>query len=48
VTIRGAEAADVEPARRLLDACGLPLGGFPEDLEAIVVAMSECDLLGVA
>jgi amino-acid N-acetyltransferase len=46
--IREGEAADVEPAHRLLEACGLPLGGFPEDLEAIFVATSANGLRGVA
>ena len=46
--VRAAQPSDVEPAQRLLQACGLPLGGFPEDLEAIVVATSERELLGVA
>ena len=46
--IREGQAADVEPARRLLEACTLPLGGFPEDLEVIFVARSARGLLGVA
>jgi amino-acid N-acetyltransferase len=48
VTLRRGEAADVGPAQRLLEACGLPVGGFPDDLEAFFVATSERRLLGVA
>src|SRR4030095_4929556 len=43
VIVRAAQPSDVAPAQRLLAACGLPLGGFPEDLEAIVVATSKCE-----
>jgi len=48
VIIRAGEAEDAERARSLLEACGLPLGGFPEDLEAIFVATRARGLLGVA
>ena len=48
VIVREGTAADVQPAQRLLQTCGLPLGGFPEDLEAIFVVTSARGLLGVA
>jgi amino-acid N-acetyltransferase len=48
VIIRAGEAEDVERARSLLEACGLPLGGFPEDLETMFIATSARGLFGVA
>ena len=47
VILRAGEAADVGPAQRLLEASGLPLGGFPDDLEALFLATAERRLLGL-
>ncbi len=46
--VRIGEVRDVASAQRLLNACRLPVGGFPEDLESFFVATGEHQLLGVA
>jgi amino-acid N-acetyltransferase len=44
---RGARV-DVDPALALLHACGLPVGGFPDEIDALFVAKRATCLYGVA